>query len=382
MKDDSMYLINNPLNEPTMKQTCIFFLLSLCNILCYGQSNDSISISVIQPEVYILKNAWAQQINFDLKIENKMSETINLNSIQLSIYDKNNHLVNNRTLRDGPITPSIATIPTRQIKCKETITLYNPFTSFNPYINLSRLNFILSFKGDSGKNFTVEINVKPNLHIAKSKLEIPLKGSLFILDGNDLYANHRRFDINNPLVHDLFDMHLNPELFAVDFLVIDSTGKAYSGDRKNNMNYYIFGQTVYAPAGGKVIKMNNSAEDNIPGKLNFNVADVKTNKDLLPGNCVIIDHLTGEYSFLVHLKKGSVNVKEGDIVKKGQPIGEVGNSGSSMYPHLHYQLENGPSYTNNQGLPIYFHHYKLITGDKKHKIKKGFVSTGDLIENK
>lgn len=360
---------------------CVFILSFFYIAICYGQNNDSISINIIQSDVYIVKNEWFQQINFDLNIGNKTSQTINLKRIELYTYDKNGGLVNMKTLRDGPSMPSIGTIAERQIRSNENVTVFNPFTIFNPYIDLHHLRLILSFRSDSGKNYTKEIDVKPKLYISKSDLAIPLKGTLFIIDGNDLYANHRRLDLNNPLINDILDIHTNSEMFAIDFSVIDSLGKEYSGDWDNNINHYIFGETVYAPASGKIVKVNNDFEDNKPGTMNFKIQDVKANKDLLPGNCVFIDHLNGEYSFLVHLKKGSVIVKEGEIVKKGQPIGQVGNSGSSMYPHLHYQLGDGPNYTGSNGLPIYFHDYNLISGNKKIKTIKGYINSGDIIEN-
>lgn len=364
-----------------MKQTCLLLLL-FCSILCSAQNSDSISISVIQPAVYIVKNEWSQQLNFDLCIENKMSETIELKKVELEAYDKKGNFISRKTLQDGPLAPSLRTIPVRQIQSKEKVTLFNPFTVFNPYIDLSHLKFELSFKDNPGNRFTVGVDVEPTLYTSQSALSVPLKGTLFILDGNDLYANHRRFDINHPLVRDVLDMHSNPELFAIDFTVVDSAGNHYSGEWDNNSSHYIWGNTVYAPADGKVIAINNQYEDNKPGTLNFRIQDAKMNRDLLSGNCVAIDHLNGEYSFLVHLQKGSVIVKEGEIVKKGQPVAKVGNSGSSMYPHLHYQLVDKSSYINSNGLPIYFHHYNLISGNEKVKIKKGYVSTGDIIENK
>lgn len=365
-----------------MKRLCLSFLLFCSVSLGYAQKNDSVSINIIQPDVYIVKNDWSQQINFDLNIGNRKSESINLKRIELYVYDRNEKLVCFKALRDGPIAPSIGTIPARQISGNENVTIFNPFTVFNPYIDLYRLKYLLSFKGDSGKNFTIGIDVQPQLYEGRVELSVPLKGRLFVLDGSDLYSNHRRFDINNPLVRDLLNARTNPEMFAIDFSVIDGQGEAYSGDRENNANYYIYGETVYAPAGGKVVKTKNGYEDNKPGRLAFKMQDAKKDKNLFPGNCVVIDHLTGEYSFLVHLQKESVLVKEGDMVKKGQPIGRVGNSGSSMYPHLHYQLGDRPDYLNSNGLPINFHNYSLIAGEKLIEIEKGYISAGDIIESK
>ena len=46
---------------------------------------------------------------------------------------------------------------------------------------------------------------------------------------------------------------------------------------------------------------------------------------------------------LAHLKQGSARVAVGQRVKRGQPIAQVGNSGSSSEPHLHVQVQNGPN---------------------------------------
>lgn len=358
---------------------CILFLWGN---MCYAQKSDSVCVNIMQQDVYIVRDECSQQINFDLNVENKMLETINLKGIELYVYDKSGSIVSIKALRDGPLMPSIGTIPIRKFRSNENVTVFNPFTVFNPYVDLHRLRFILSFKSDSGEKIAVEVDVNPKQYISKSDLSIPLKGTLFISDGNDLYANHRRLDLNNPLVSELLDIQTNSEMFAVDFSVIDSLGREYSKDWGNNRNHYIFGQTVYAPSGGKIVKINDQYDDNKPGTLNFKIQDVKTNKDLLPGNCIVIDHLNGEYSFLVHLKRGSVLVKEGEMVEKGQPVGQVGNSGSSMYPHLHYQMGNSPNYVGSIALPLYFHDYGLISGSEKVRIKKGYLTTGDIVENK
>lgn len=57
----------------------------------------------------------------------------------------------------------------------------------------------------------------------------------------------------------------------------------------------------------------------------------------LGGNYVILD-CGGVFPLYAHLRCGSVKVKIGQQVTVGQPIGEVGNSGASLQPHLHFQL--------------------------------------------
>jgi len=56
---------------------------------------------------------------------------------------------------------------------------------------------------------------------------------------------------------------------------------------------------------------------------------------------VIIDHEgTGYQTIYLHLANGSVVVNEGDLVKQGQKIAKLGNTGDSSGPHLHFQIKH------------------------------------------
>ncbi len=68
------------------------------------------------------------------------------------------------------------------------------------------------------------------------------------------------------------------------------------------------------------------------------------------GNYVAIRHANNFYTYYGHLKKGSATVRVGDTVAVGQKIGEVGSSGYSSDPHLHFEvwynaLENWDPFT-------------------------------------
>lgn len=54
------------------------------------------------------------------------------------------------------------------------------------------------------------------------------------------------------------------------------------------------------------------------------------------GNCIVIDHGYELQTLYGHLSK--INVKIGDEVKIGDVIGEVGSTGRSTGPHLHYEV--------------------------------------------
>ncbi|MBD0283483.1 MAG: peptidoglycan DD-metalloendopeptidase family protein [Thermoleophilaceae bacterium] len=61
------------------------------------------------------------------------------------------------------------------------------------------------------------------------------------------------------------------------------------------------------------------------------------------GNHVILRIGPRRYVGYVHLRPGSVRVGRGQRVRRGQVIGQLGNTGSSSGPHLHVQVMNGPS---------------------------------------
>jgi murein DD-endopeptidase MepM/ murein hydrolase activator NlpD len=54
------------------------------------------------------------------------------------------------------------------------------------------------------------------------------------------------------------------------------------------------------------------------------------------------------------MRNGSVKVKKGDRVKAGEAIGQLGNSGATTGPHLHYHLMDGPRLLLSDGLPARF----------------------------
>ncbi|QIE45481.1 M23 family metallopeptidase [Pseudohalocynthiibacter aestuariivivens] len=56
------------------------------------------------------------------------------------------------------------------------------------------------------------------------------------------------------------------------------------------------------------------------------------------GNGVVIDHGDGWETQYCHMAKGSVTVSAGDQVKRGTPLGQIGLSGRTQFPHLHLSV--------------------------------------------
>jgi len=63
---------------------------------------------------------------------------------------------------------------------------------------------------------------------------------------------------------------------------------------------------------------------------------ISTERHAAYGNLVEIDHGNGLLTRYAHVSK--VLVKTGDLVRRGQPVAQVGNSGRSTGPHLHFEV--------------------------------------------
>lgn len=87
----------------------------------------------------------------------------------------------------------------------------------------------------------------------------------------------------------------------------------------------IGGHEIVATADGEVVSTRNE------GKQYGN------------GCYVRIKHSNGLYTLYYHLKSGSVTVKKGEKVVKGQVIGIIGKTGKATGVHLHYQIDKGSS---------------------------------------
>ena len=92
---------------------------------------------------------------------------------------------------------------------------------------------------------------------------------------------------------------------------------------------------------------------------------VKTVKNLnySYGSHVIIDHGNGYTTLYAHMQNGSITVKEGDLVSKGQIIGKLGSTGNSTGPHLHIELRINNKHNNTLNPCEYIGQNKSYVGN-------------------
>ncbi|MEF3309436.1 peptidoglycan DD-metalloendopeptidase family protein [Paenibacillus sp. GYB004] len=62
------------------------------------------------------------------------------------------------------------------------------------------------------------------------------------------------------------------------------------------------------------------------------------------GNCIIIDHQNGYKTLYAHLSK--IEVKDGQVIEKGEKIGVMGSTGNSTGVHLHFEVLKGDQQEN------------------------------------
>ena len=147
--------------------------------------------------------------------------------------------------------------------------------------------------------------------------------------------------------------------FAIDWVRHGEDGRTYSGDRLVNKNYHAYGSEALAVADGVISETKDSILENVPGPTS---RAVPITLETIGGNHVIINLGGGRFAFYAHLQPGSLRVRVGDRVTKGQVVGLVGNSGNSTEPHLHFHITNGNSPLGSDGLPYLLESFEVMSG--------------------
>jgi hypothetical protein len=147
--------------------------------------------------------------------------------------------------------------------------------------------------------------------------------------------------------------------FAIDWVKFDDDGSTYTGDPESNAAYHAWGEEVLAVADAVVAHVQDGIAENVPGLMS---RAVPITLETLAGNNIVLDLGDGRYAFYAHLQPGSVRVRTGDRVARGDVIALVGNSGNSTEPHLHFHVANGPTLAN-EGLPYSFERFSVRDAD-------------------
>lgn len=355
-----------------MHRVLTLLLIILMTCPTYGQAKMTIQS---KPEkIFIEKGDHKQIINFDFLISNTAADTLSLDKLSVSVFDTENNLIQTRFLDNNGTAPSIFLLPKRMWEGVSTHLIFNPISELEITTPIHRLEYEWIFTNKARKEFTFKTIVHPRSYLQKHTLYFPLKGRALVYDAHDYTSHHRRFDYNFQPVKEL-GLNTNFMRYAYDFIVLNEENKQFKNDGKNDSDYFGFGSPVYAVAGGKIIYVAAHHKDD----KTFNVPKLKENPLELYGNCIAIQHADSSVSIYGHLKENSIQVKLGSMVNANQELAQVGVSGSSFLPHLHFEMRT--SVTNQaEGLPSYFDNILILEGKLKRKSLSGLVETGNILE--
>jgi murein DD-endopeptidase MepM/ murein hydrolase activator NlpD len=218
--------------------------------------------------------------------------------------------------------------------------------------------------------FTGSIPIKSEF--ATNKYIFPLRGIWYVGYGASLHTGHR---------------WAIPEEFALDIAKIGESGLSHKGDGTRFDDYYAYGADVLAAVDGHVISAANDQRED-PSAMQrpdetqeayFARLQKEQGERLakglkaITGNYVMIDHGKNEYSLYAHLQPGSVRVEVGAQVKAGDVIGNLGSSGNSTEPHLHFHVCDKSDPLMCAGIPVNFSNVTIQWADLPRPIQSGDV---------
>jgi hypothetical protein len=189
------------------------------------------------------------------------------------------------------------------------------------------------------------------------------------------------------------------ERYAYDFVGIAPGSQSLRFYRPNPLHYlflgvrlqdcYGWGQPIFSVAAGVVVQAEDGCPERNPVHLvrDFSI-NLKNTRALnskqmidfrsLSGNFIIIETNNG-YVVYAHAQTGSIKVFPGDKVIPGQQLANVGHSGNSTAPHLHFQLMDHPNPWKAQGIPCCFRDYEVFHNGNWQLVQNGIPKATDRI---
>jgi len=184
------------------------------------------------------------------------------------------------------------------------------------------------------------------------KLGPPLAGGPWVaVYAPDMARGHRR------VAYAVDGRARIPGRFAIDWMKVDTQGRLAHGDASRVANWYGYGAEVLAVADATVAATRDDVAESATteGAASPPIGDAS-------GNYVALDLGDGRFAFYEHLKPGSVRVNIGDRVRRGQVIAQLGFTGHSTGPHLHFHVADANATLAAEGLPYALDGFELLGG--------------------
>ena len=144
--------------------------------------------------------------------------------------------------------------------------------------------------------------------------------------------------------------------FAIDWVLVDSQHRAWIGDPTRLSSYFSYRQPLIAAASGRVVSAHDGVRDNPPQGVLTGSPPIQD----FAGNYVSIRIGPRRYLLYAHMVPGSVRVRRGQEVHRGQVIGLLGNSGNTSTPHLHFQVSDRAGFAPVDSPPYVFSRFTFL----------------------
>lgn len=192
-------------------------------------------------------------------------------------------------------------------------------------------------------------------HTALLVLGPPVRGTDWLADdgpSNDQDNHHRRGIL-------IFEGRTRiSRRYAIDWQQIDN-GTTFTGDATDKRAYHAYGQPVLAVADSRVVTARDGLPDNVPGHNEGFHPAVPITPDTVAGNTIVLDLGRQQFAQYCHLQAGSLRVKVGDHVRRGQLLANIGDSGDAREPHLHFQVSTSSGLLAGEGVPYLIDKYSV-----------------------
>ena len=166
--------------------------------------------------------------------------------------------------------------------------------------------------------------------------------------------------------------------YAIDWLRLEN-GAAFAGDESDVRSYHAYGEDVLAVDDGTVVTVIDGLPDNKPRTAAGFSPAVPLTRETIGGNFIALDLGGGAFATYSHLQPGSLLVKQGDRVRRGQPLALVGNSGDARAPHLHFQVTTTSNLFSGEGLPYLIDSYRAKPADGEWENRANELPLADML---
>lgn len=208
---------------------------------------------------------------------------------------------------------------------------------------VAQLTHRVVYADAAGREITLEGAVVTPAALSAKPLAPPLRGGPWVAIYDASWERgHRR------VIYATDGSAKIPGRFAIDWIRVGPRGGFAQGKGEKPAQWYGYGADVLAVADATVASVGEGVAE--PATLAEGAARKVPLEDAA-GNYVSLDLGDGRFAFYEHLKPGSIKVKPGERVRVGEVIGQLGFTGESTGPHLHFHVSDANVPLAAEGLP-------------------------------